>query len=200
MRLGVFGGTFDPPHIAHMILADEARYQLNLERILWILTPVSPLKPDLNISPWQLRLELLESALESNPAFEISRVDIDRSPPHYAFETLEIIGEMFPESKLFYLMGGDSLGELPAWMQPQSLLAKSHALGVMKRPGFTPDMGNLENKIPGINSKIRWVDAPLLEISATEIRERLKQGQPVRYQLPSSVYQIIQNRGLYRDG
>lgn len=199
MRLGIFGGTFDPPHVAHLILADEARYQLSLERVLWVLTPKSPLKPDMEISPWQLRLDLLKGALDGNPAFEISRVDIDRPPPHYAFETLRILGERFSDYELIYLMGGDSLGELPAWKQPQSIIANCHAIGVMRRPGYSLDMKVLENKIPGVNSKVRWIEAPLIEISATEIRERLKRGQPVRYLLPPVVYQTIHKRGLYRD-
>jgi nicotinate-nucleotide adenylyltransferase len=198
MRIGVFGGTFDPPHIAHLILADEARYQLHLDRILWVLTPNSPLKPDFNISPWHLRLELLEGALMGNPYFEVSRVDIDRPPPHYAFETLGILSESYPDTDLFFLMGSDSLRDLPAWKQPRSVISNCHSLGIMRRPGITLDMEGLESEIPGINSKVNWVDAPLLEISATKIRDRIKRGLPVKYQLPPAVFQTIQNRGLYK--
>ena len=108
MRIGVFGGTFDPPHLAHLILAEEARYQLALERVLWVLTPESPLKPNDRITPVEQRLDMLEAALIENPAFEVSRVDLDRPPPHYAFETLKILKGSFSKGELFYLMGGDS--------------------------------------------------------------------------------------------
>ena len=198
MRLGVFGGTFDPPHLAHLILAEEARYQLDLERVLWILTPVSPLKPDASISPWTQRLDLLEAALKDNPTFEVSRVDIDRSPPHYAFETLEILRESYSKGELIYLMGGDSLRDLPKWERPQELVDNCQALGVMRRQGDEIDMARLEDVIPDIRTKVHWIDAPLLEISGTQIRERLKHGEPVRYFLPPAVHQIIIDKNLYQ--
>src|SRR4030067_875751 len=97
IRLGVFGGTFDPPHQAHLILADEARHQLGLERVLWVLTPDPPHKEGQVISPWQVRLELLAAALDSDTAFEISMVDVERPPPHFAFETIQILQQRNPE-------------------------------------------------------------------------------------------------------
>ena len=115
MRLGIFGGTFDPPHLGHLILAEEARYQLNLDRILWLLPPVSPLKTDAVISPLEQRLELLEAALQDNPYFEVSRIDIDRPQPHYAFESVKILKDEYPGEQLVYLIGGDSLEDLPSW-------------------------------------------------------------------------------------
>jgi nicotinate-nucleotide adenylyltransferase len=198
MEIGIFGGTFDPPHLAHLILAEEARYQLNLKRVLWVLTPVSPLKPDATISPVDQRIALLDAALSDNPAFEISRVDIDRSPPHYAFETLRILAESHSKENLIYLMGGDSLRDLPIWKQPQVLLDNCSALAVMRRQGDEIDMGSLESIFPHLRQKIRWIDAPLLEISGTQIRERLKQGGPVRYLLPPAVYRIITDQKLYQ--
>ena len=197
MRVGVFGGTFDPPHLAHLILAEEARYQLDLERVLWVLTPVSPLKPGTSISPWTKRLDLLEAALIDNPTFEISRVDIDRPPPHYAFKTLEILRETDLKTELIYLMGGDSLRDLPQWERPQELIANCHTLGVMRRPGDEIDLSKLDDVFPSLRSKVRWIDAPLLDISGTQIRERLKNGEPTRYFLPPAVYQMIIDKNLY---
>lgn len=198
MRIGVFGGTFDPPHLAHLILAEEAHFQLDLERILWVLTPVSPLKPDVQISPWQQRVELLEAALMDNPKFTLSRVDIDRAAPHYAFETLRILGESFPADDIVFLLGGDSMRDLPQWEKPEELLSNCKKIGVMRRPGAEIDMPKLEQLIPGLNRKVKWIDAPLLEISGRLIRKRLRLGEPVRYFLPDEVYQLIKSKNLYR--
>ena len=198
MRIGVFGGTFDPPHLAHLILAEEARYQLALERVLWVLTPESPLKPNDRITPVEQRLDMLEAALIENPAFEVSRVDLDRPPPHYAFETLKILKGSFSKGELVYLMGGDSLRDLPKWEQPQALVDNCHTLGVMRRQGDEIDMASLEDEIPDLRTKVRWIDAPILEISGTQIRDRIKHGEPVRYFLAPAVYQIISDQKLYQ--
>lgn len=198
MRIGVFGGTFDPPHLAHLILAEEARYQLALERVLWVLTPESPLKPNDRITPVEQRLDMLEAALIENPAFEVSRVDLDRPPPHYAFETLKVLKGSFSKGELVYLMGGDSLRDLPKWEQPQALVDNCHTLGVMRRQGDEIDMASLEDEIPDLRTKVRWIDAPILEISGTQIRDRIKHGEPVRYFLAPAVYQIISDQKLYQ--
>jgi len=198
MRIGVFGGTFDPPHLAHLVLAEEAMFQLDLERVLWVLTPESPFKSDVHLSTWQQRLELLEAALSDNPSFELSRVDVDRPAPHYAYETLQILGETYSKGELVYLMGGDSLQDFPEWKQPQSLLDKCHSIGVMRRYGHSVDLSGLELDIPGLISKLSWIDTPLIEISGTNIRERLKGGDAVRYYLHPAVYQIIHEKGLYQ--
>ena len=199
MRLGIFGGTFDPPHLGHLILAEEARYQLNLDRILWLLTPVSPLKTDAVVSPWEQRLELLEAALQDNSSFEVSRIDIDRPQPHYAYESVKILKKEYPGEPLIYLIGGDSLGDLPIWERPGELAALCDQIGVMHRPGNPIDLDRLEKQVPGLTSKVAWVESPLIEISGRGIRKRLHTGDPVRYYLPGAVYQIIQEKGLYRE-
>jgi nicotinate-nucleotide adenylyltransferase len=198
LKTGVFGGTFDPPHIAHLILAGEALYQLGLERLLWVLTPFPPHKKGHTILPLQARLDMLSAALLTEPAFELSRVEIDRLPPHYALDTMTILSAKYPGDELIYLMGGDSLHDMPAWHRPQEFVAACSALGVMRRPGDQVDLPALEAQIPGITAKVRFISAPLLEISATELRQRIAQGQPYRYYLPDSVYEMICERKLYR--
>ena len=197
MRTGVFGGTFDPPHIAHLILAGEALHQLALDRLLWVLTPFPPHKQGRDILPLHTRLQLLSAALRLEPAFELSQVDINRGPPHYAFDTMTILRDAYPEDELIYLMGGDSLHDLPDWRQPRQFVAACTALGVMRRPGDQVDLPTLESHIPGLTAKLRFIDAPLLEISATDLRQRIAQGRPYRYFLPENVYQIILTQGLY---
>lgn len=198
MKLGIFGGTFDPPHIGHLVLAAEAQEQLHLERILWLLTPAPPHKPGQVISPLEHRLAMLEAAIRHNPAFEISRVDIDRPPPHYALDSMRLLRHEYPDDELYYLMGGDSLQDLPTWHEPIEFVAACDCLGVMLRPGIQIDLTDLERKIPGIGEKVCFVGTPLLEISASDIRKRVSQGRHYRYYLPDGVYQIIQSRHLYR--
>ena len=198
LRIGVFGGTFDPPHLAHLILAEEARFQLDLSLVLWVLTPNSPLKNEREISPWRQRFDLLSAALKNNSNFQISRVDIDRPAPHFTYETLQIINQDFADDEIVFIMGGDSLRDLPEWKNPEEILTSSVEIGVMRRPDFDINLDELETVIPGLQEKIVWVDAPLLEISGSEIRARLKNGEPVRYFLPADVYQIIETKQYYQ--
>lgn len=200
MRLGIFGGTFDPPHIGHLVLAAEAQEQLDLERILWVLTPAPPHKQGQVISPLASRLEMLQAAIQNNATFQISRVDMDRPPPHYALDTMRLLRQAYPKDELVYLMGGDSLEDLPTWHQPQAFVAACDRLGVMLRPGTQIDLIELERKIPGIGEKICFVGTPLLEISASDIRKRVSQRRHYRYYLPDGVYQIIQAYHLYHEG
>ena len=154
LRIGVFGGTFDPPHLAHLILADEARFQLDLSLVLWVLTPNSPLKDEREISPWTVRYELLSAALKDNPKFQISRGDIDRPAPHYTYEMLQILNQKYADDEIVFLMGGDSLRDLPEWKNPQEILTNCIEIGVMRRPGFEINLNELESVITGLQQKI----------------------------------------------
>jgi nicotinate-nucleotide adenylyltransferase len=197
-RLGVFGGTFDPPHIAHLALAVEALHQLDLRRVLWVLTPDPPHKPDADITPLELRLELVQAAITGEPACVLSTVDIDRPPPHYSLDTLRILKASYPGDELVYLMGGDSLRDLPGWHAPQEFVAACHALGVMRRPRARINLSRLESKIPGLSAKVCFFTAPRFDISASDIRRRIRLGYPYRYMLTERVAAIIQERSLYR--
>lgn len=198
-RLGIFGGTFDPPHLGHLILAAEAQHQLALDGVLWVLTADPPHKSGQPISPWPARLELLQAAVSGDRGFAISRVDIDRLPPHYAFETVRLLRQAYPDTELVYLMGGDELRDLPAWVRPLDFLAACDAIGVMRRPADAVDLSILERELPGVTGKVWFLAAPLIEISASEIRRRARLGQPIRYFLPPPVYELIQEKKLYQD-
>ncbi len=198
MKLGIFGGTFDPPHHGHLILAAEAQFQLKLDRVLWVLTPDPPHKPNHCITPFKSRLELLQAAIAGNPNFELSRVDIDRSPPHYAVDTVLLMRAQHPKDELVYLMGGDSLHDLPCWFHPREFLQACDAIGVMRRPGDNLDLRDLEISLPQIIEKIRILDTPLIEISSTFIRQRIATGGPFQYYLPAPVYELIKQRQLYQ--
>lgn len=196
-RLGVFGGTFDPPHLAHLVLAAEAVAQFELDRVLWVLTPDPPHKQGISIVPLEHRLAMVHIAIADTVAFQLSRVDIDRPPPHYAVDTLHLLARQYPNAELFYLIGGDSLRDLPSWHRPGDLLAACSALGVMRRPDARLDLSALEASLPGLRTKLRWLDAPALEISSSDIRQRIASGRPFRYYLHPGVYELIRLQRLY---
>ena len=196
-RIGIFGGTFDPPHLGHLILASEARSRLQLTRILWVLTSIPPHKTDQPISPLEDRLAMLKLALKDEPGFELSTVDMDRPGPQYTLDTIKLLTKQYPHSDLIPLIGGDSLRDLPDWHEPVKLVAACQQIGVMRRPGDLIDLSGLEKKIPGLTAKVRFVDAPLLEIASHEIRKRVSDGSPFRYYLLPSVYEYIVRHKLY---
>jgi nicotinate-nucleotide adenylyltransferase len=196
--IGVFGGTFDPPHVGHLILASEAAAQLGLDQVCWVLTPNPPHKQGQSITPLAARLDLLQAAIADNPLFQLSRVEIDRPPPHFAADTMEILNAAEPQAQRYYLMGGDSLRDLPTWRDPARFLAACAGLGVLRRPGAQFDLVELDAVLPSLIDKIRWVDAPQVEISATRIRQLIRSRGPYRYYLTPAVYTLIQEQGLYQ--
>jgi nicotinate-nucleotide adenylyltransferase len=198
MRVGIFGGTFDPPHVGHLILAEECRTQLNLDKLLWVVTDNPPHKRYVNVSPIEQRVELVTQAITGNPAFAISRVDIDRPGPHYAIDTVNILKKEFPGSEIFYLMGGDSLHDLPTWNRPQDFVKTCDGIGVMRRHADQVDLESLEKVLPGIEKKVHIVEAPILEISSHQIRQRIFESQGYRYYLRDAVYRAINELGLYK--
>ena len=198
MRIGIFGGTFDPPHVGHLILAEECRTQLKLDRLLWVVTDNPPHKRYVSISPIEDRVKLVEKAITDNEAFVLSRVDIDRPTPHFAIDTVSILKNENPEAHFFYLMGGDSLHDLPTWNRPNDFIKLCDGIGVMRRHADQVDLASLEKLLPGISQKVLIVDAPILEISSKEIRQRINEGQGYRYYLRDAVYRAVLDLGLYR--
>lgn len=197
-RIGIFGGTFDPPHLGHLILASESRRQLELTRLLWVITPHSPHKVDQTISSIPDRLGMVRSLLAEEPVFELSTIEFDRPAPQYTVDTLEILQQEHPGAGLILLMGADSLRNLTTWHRPADLVAVCHEIGVMRRPGESLQLSTLEAVLPGVTDKVRYVDAPLLQISSREIRRRIAKGIDYRYFLPPAVYDYIQTHHLYR--
>jgi len=198
MKIGYFGGTFDPPHLGHIILAAEAFYQLELDSLKWILTPFPPHKNNLPITPVEVRLEMLKLAVGKHPGFEISLVDLNRNPPHYAADTVEILRAENPTSKLIYLIGEDSLVDLPDWYAPTRFLANVDQLVVALRPQINSDLTKLESSLPALREKIYYLSDAMLQISSSFIRERIKNNGPVRHLLDPEVYQYLDENNLYQ--
>jgi nicotinate-nucleotide adenylyltransferase len=197
-RVGLFGGTFDPPHVGHLILASEAKSQLELTRVLWTVTPDPPHKQDQSLTPLAHRLAMVKLAIQDEPFFELSDIELNRPGPHYTVDTIKLLAQENPKAEIVPIIGGDSLNDLPTWHQPQEILYAAHWVGVMRRPGEVTNLEALEHKLPGISSKIHYVEAPLLEIASSEIRERAASGKPFRYYLPESVYAYIERHHLYQ--
>ncbi len=197
MLLALFGGTFDPPHLGHLALCHAALAALRPDRLLWVLTPNPPHKRSRRITPLPHRLAMVELALQGEP-FELSRVDIDRPPPHYAYETVRLLAEQNPGADLLYLMGSDSLNDLPAWRRPADLLSALRYFGVMRRPGETPDLPALEQVLPGLTAKVRFIEAPPVNISASDIRARVHRGDAFEHLVPPAVAAYIREQRLYQ--
>jgi len=195
--IGIFGGTFDPPHVGHLALASAARLQLGLDRLLWMLTPDPPHKLHQTIAPIAHRLAMVELALAGHPEFELSRLELDRPGPHYALDTVRLVQEQNSDSEIIYLMGSDSLRDLPSWYRPSDLVSALRYIGVMRRPDSDYDLPALEQILPGITAKVRFVDAPLVDISASEIRALAAAGKPFREFVTADVYDYIIEHGLY---
>jgi nicotinate-nucleotide adenylyltransferase len=194
-RLGIFGGTFDPPHRAHLVLAGESLRQIGLDRVLWVLTPDPPHK-DAEITPYPIRREMVLAAIAENPAFELSEVELERPGPHYMADTVRILQKRDPGSEWFLLLGEDSLRDLPAWHNPRRLL-RTGPLVVMRRPGAEADLAALETGLPGSTGRVRFIAAPLLDISSNEIRARVRRGEDILPLVPDPVHRIIEREGLY---
>jgi nicotinate-nucleotide adenylyltransferase len=195
--IGIFGGTFDPPHIGHLVLAAEAHKQLGLDRLLWVLTPDPPHKQGRSIAPLDHRLAMVKLAIADDPQFELSTVELTRPGPHYALDTVQILAGQNSGADLVYLMGGDSLRDLPTWHRPADFISACHRIGVMRRPEDAVDLAALEKNLPGLTSKVCFVEAPLIDIAAHEIRLRIAGGLPFRYFLPPGVYRYIAEHNLY---
>jgi len=198
-RLGIFGGTFDPPHVGHLILAAEARDQLDLDCTIWVLTPDPPHKRGKEISSLAHRLSMVELVIAEDEGFTLSYVDINRPGPHYAVDTVKLLKQEYPDQELIYLMGGDSLQGLPDWHKPEEFLSIIDGIGVMRRPGDEIDLSELVAALPDLPAKLNFVTAPLLEISAHQIRCRASEHRAYRYYLLPVLYEYIQKNGIYQD-
>ncbi len=197
MRLGIFGGTFDPPHNGHLHLVQAAQTQLALDKVLWVVTADPPHKQGNPLSPLADRLLMVEAALAAEPTCEISRIDIDRPGPHWAADTVRLLAAQQPAAHLIYLMGGDSLRDLPTWGRPLEFLAHC-TLGVLRRPQDAIDLDALEAQLPGLSAKVQFVEAEPQSIASYVIRQRVAAGESITHFVPAAVAQIIQTRKLYR--
>ena len=196
-RIGVLGGTFDPIHYGHLVAAQEAHDQLALERVLFVPAGHPPHKPDRAMTPARHRLRMVELAIAADRRFALSRVDVERPGPSYTVDTLTLLrAEWGPETAFFFLIGSDSLAELPTWRQPRRIIELCE-LAVLPRPGVRVDLPRLEAQLPGLGGRLHRLTMPLLGISSRALRERVRAGRPITYLTPPPVEAYIREQGLY---
>ena len=198
-RLGVLGGSFDPVHLAHLLVAETVREALALDLVLFVPTGVQPLKQGRPTTPAEHRVKMLELAVHANPCFGISRVDVDREGPSYTVDTVRHLRGAWGGAglQMWFILGADSLASFPMWRDPGGILSQTR-LAVVNRPGVSVDATGLEQRLPGITASVDRVDAPMLEISATDIRQRVAGGRSIHYRVPAAVREYIEANGLYR--
>ncbi len=186
-QIGVFGGSFDPPHLAHLIVAEQARVQAHLDRVLWVPAFQSPLKVDSPPTGAKHRLAMVELAIEGHDGFAAWDGELRRPGPSWTVETLASLREEHPDWDLFLVIGGDSLAGMANWRDPEGIRRLAR-LVVYPRPGSEPTID--DDVIP--------LDVPLLDVSSTDVRRRLRAGESVRYIVPDAVLRYVTRHGLYR--
>ncbi|MEZ4700630.1 MAG: nicotinate-nucleotide adenylyltransferase [Rhodothermales bacterium] len=191
MRVGIFGGTFNPPHFAHLILAEIIREQAELDRIRWIPTHTPPHKTA--ETPARHRLAMTRLAIAGNDAFEVSEIELERGGPSYTVDTLEALQRAEPDVAFSLLIGGDSLADFMTWRRPDEIVRRAPLI-VYRRPGVTAS----PEAATRFADRIRYADAPAIDLSSQTIRERVQNGQSIRYLVPDSVRAYITRHGLYR--
>ena len=193
MTIGIFGGTFNPPHIGHLIVIESVRDQFHYDKILFIPSANPPNKSDPTLPAAGKRLEMTRLAVRNSPEFEVSDVEARRGGISYSIDTLTALSELFPEGSLSLIIGADNLMEFQTWRSPHEILAIAD-LVVMSRPGFPAE--NIKNEYRRL---ARFINVPSVGISSSDIRRRIKLGRSIRYLVPKEVEEYIHRHTLYRD-
>ncbi len=195
-RVGVLGGTFDPPHLGHLILAETARECLHLDRVLFMPAGEPPHKQGQTISAIHHRLAMTGLAIAGNDFFQLDATDATRPAPHYTNTLLPLLQQAMPTAQLWLLIGGDSLRDLPTWHAP-AVITSFCRLAVLPRPGAGFDLEDLQQAIPGIGAAVDLLSGPTIFLSGSQIRAWARTGRSLRYLLPASVREYIHQHQLY---
>lgn len=197
-RIGVLGGTFDPVHLGHLVIATELRFTLELDRVLWTPAGDPPHKPEQRLTDESHRVRMLELALAGHDGFEIDRIDLDRVGPSYTVDTVTQLKARHPDDEIVFLMGLDSLRDLHHWREPEQILRIAR-LGVAKRPDVEVDLAAVYERLPAARNRVSIVDVPLIGISSRDLRSRVASGRPISFQTTEPVEAYIRDHGLYRE-
>jgi nicotinate-nucleotide adenylyltransferase len=196
LRVGILGGAFNPPHIGHLVCAQEALVQLELEKVVFMPFGQPPHR-ELEDDPGaEARLGLVELAVGEDARFEVSRLEVDRSGPSYTADTLRELRDKSPDDEVFLILGGDQAAALPRWHEPETVLSLA-TVAVVERSNWSRNaIGITVGRMPGAE-RIRYLDVPIIQVSSSAIRRRVRSGQPIRYLVPDSVAAHIEANGLY---
>jgi nicotinate-nucleotide adenylyltransferase len=195
--IGLLGGTFDPIHYGHLIIAEATRDQLGLDQVEFLPANDPPHKPDDAVSPVEDRIAMVEAAINGVPYFTLNCIEVERVGPSYTVDTLERLKIRRPQDDFYFIVGGDSLRDFPTWKAPARILELA-SLAIIDRPGATYDLSGLEATLPALRERSAFIDAPLIDISATILRTRCAEGRSVRFQTPDAVIAYIEAERLYR--
>ncbi|MCS7087436.1 MAG: nicotinate-nucleotide adenylyltransferase [Thermoflexales bacterium] len=196
MRIGILGGTFDPPHVGHLVIAEHALAQLRLDLVWFMPVGQPPHKQSNAISAAHHRLAMTVLAVADHARFRVSTLDLDRPPPHYTVGLLEYLRATHPLDEFVFIMGADALVDLPRWHQPQHLLELT-TLAVAARPEVRVDFEALERELPGLQARLHWIQAPLVDIASSALQRLSAEGRSLRYLVPESVRAYIEAHRLY---
>jgi nicotinate-nucleotide adenylyltransferase len=197
MRIGVYGGTFDPVHLGHLAAAEAVREAAALDRVLFVPNRRQPLKDRGPYAGAEQRLRMLGAALEGNPAFAVSSIELEAPGPSYSVATLEALHTAMPDDELRFVMGTDAANGLGAWREPARILAKYRPL-VLARAGWPPlDWTALEAIDPLARQFVTIVEVPLLAIASSDLRARIAAGRSIRYLVPDAARRIIEDERIY---
>lgn len=200
-RIGILGGTFDPVHYAHLAIAEEVYCALSLTRVLFVPAGLPPHKRGAGVTPAEQRVAMLSLAIRANPHFALSLVDVQRAGPSYTVDTLRLLRREWGARAHFYLIiGGDSLRDLPTWQDPAGILSQA-TIVALTRPGYadaSAAQAGLAACLPGSEQRLIVVEGPRMDLSATELRQRVAAGRPIRYQTPDRVADYIRRQRLYQ--
>jgi nicotinate-nucleotide adenylyltransferase len=199
-KIGILGGTFDPIHIGHLIVAEDIRQKMGLGKVLFIPAgrPWLKIKEEKPVSPAEHRVAMVKLAIASNPYFKVSTIEIDRPGLSYSIDTvLELKAKLGTGAEIYFIVGLDALAEFPQWKEPVRLLEICQVVGI-GRPGYAQaDLRKLERSVPSASQRIMLMDVPQIDISASEIRTRVAQGLSIRYLVPEAVEKYIAEHRLY---
>ncbi len=200
MRVGIFGGTFDPVHLGHLILAEQCREQAHLDQVWFVPAARPPHKPDQPVTTFHQRVEMLALAISGNPAFRISEIERDRPGPSYTVDTLAQILQENPGTDLYLILGGDSVRDFPTWYQPRKILEMASILVVPRQGGTLPTDAEFCASL-GVDTalvRLQKIEMPWVTISSSDLRKRWSQSRSVRYMVPRAIEAYAEDKGLYR--
>lgn len=199
MKTGILGGTFDPPHTGHLEMAREAKAALGLDRVLFMVAGQPQLKPNSNISPAADRLEMARLATDGEEGFSVSAMEIDRPGATYTADTLEELKRRgLDTDRYYFILGWDNLVKLKDWHQPQRIIKNCYIAAVPRQGYAAPDTQALERELPGILECLFLLDKPVIDISASSIREKVRRCENITGLVPEKVAGYIRDRGLYK--
>jgi nicotinate-nucleotide adenylyltransferase len=196
LRIGILGGAFNPPHVGHLVCAQEALVQLELEKVVFMPVGEAPHRVIEHDPGAEARLEMVELAVAGDDRFEVSRAELDRPGPSYTADTLRDLHSQSPDDEIFLILGGDQAAALPRWHEPETVLSLA-TVAVVERSNWSRNaIGITIGRMPGAE-RIRYLDMPVMQVSSSSIRRRVADGRPIRYLVPDKLASYIGTKGLY---